>query len=286
MELAWGFSVRYPMSSAAQLAPPLPPPSTAIGALAEALAITLGLGETIKVAGKAAKRGRKRSKEGLCSTAYAVFKATKGAAFALSPESPVGVALKSEINRLLQAPYLNPGNVHEGDEINKVRMFGVQAITSAYAPKGLLWMMVVLDEKELVGELRAIRKDLKGEEVMDALERVTIRRIGVKEGIVSTKKKEVGEVTKEEEVESCFYARKGSVVRKLGKAVPIVMWRPGRETFCGGDPKYDVYLVPAGPLSDQFFLTPPRGVKGKCEDSLVIKKAWCLNKYCVEGGET
>jgi len=257
LELAWGFGVRYPKGTAVQMAPPLPPPSTAIGAVAENVAIRLGLGETVKL-------GKKK----VCSTAYVFAKAAKGAAFALSPDSPTGIAVRAELMRILQASYLDPNN-----RKNPEMWFGAQAFAHAYGPKALVQMMVVFDEHVLEKELKALGVN---EDPRKLLEDVTIRRIGSKEGIVATKKKVVDYVTKEKDVESYFYAKKKSVKKMNKKYVTeILLWEPKETTFCGGTPKYEIFVVPSGPFSSQAVLTPP-------EKKMVISKAFCLKEYCVE----
>ncbi|NPA85544.1 MAG: hypothetical protein GXO07_06040 [Crenarchaeota archaeon] len=250
LELAWGFGVRYPKGTAAQMAPPLPPPSTAIGAVAESIAVRYGLPESVR-------EGKR-----VCSTAYRIRKAVKGAAFALSPESPTGIVVRAEITKIMQIIYTGKKDEKEWT--------GAQAVASAYAPKAIIYMMVVFDESLLERELRFMGVDDSVERV---LEGVTIRRIGSKEGIVAMKSKIVGEAEEEKGVETYFYAKKMDIDENF--STDLLLWEPTKEVFCGGAPKYALYKVPSGPFSAQAVLTPPKK-KG------VISRGLCLKDYCVE----
>ena len=258
LELAWGFGVRFPMGTAAQMATPLPPPTTAIGAVMEPLAIKLGLGETISFG-----KGNKGTK---CSTAYLLYKATKAAAFGLSPKSPTGIVVKAEMNRLVTASYTK--------KKDPSMWSGVQAVALAYGPKALLHMMLVIDTNELMKQLKALGIPLSEEEVTKMLEKVTVRRVGSKEGIVAMKRKEVGEVSLEKDVESFLYAPK-AMVKKANYYTELMLWKPNEEAFCKGqNPKYEVFVVPSGPLSSQALLTPPL-------EPLTLKEGYCLKGICV-----
>ncbi len=259
LELAWGFGVRYPQGTAVQMAPPLPPPSVAIGAIAESVAIQYGLGETIRI-------GKQ-----VCSTAYAFAKATKAAAFALSPESPTGLIVKAEMLRIFQAMYLR-----EKYKKDPNRWFGAQAFGQVYGPGAKLWMIVVFDDVLLRNELknRGIRDELD-----TILEHVNVRRIGSKEGLVSVKKKIISEVTEERDVETFFYAPRYVVKRRNeGYSTDLLLWLPTKESFCEGKSVYELFITPSGPLSSQALLVPP-----KDESKIILNHGFCLKNttHCV-----
>ena len=262
LELAWGFGVRFPMGTAAQMATPLPPPTTAIGAVMEPLAIKLGLGETIRLG-----KGKKATK---CSTAYLLYKATEAAAFGLSPKSPTGIVVKAEMNRLVTASYTK--------KRDPSMWSGVQAVALAYGPKALLEMMLVIDSNRLVNELKSFGVSIAEEEVVKMLKGVTVRRVGSKEGIVAMRRKEIGEVNLEKDVESFLYAPK-DVVKESKYYTELMLWKPDEEAFCKGqNPHYEIFVVPSGPLSSQALLTPPI-------EPLVLKEGYCLKEACVGGAK-
>ncbi len=256
LELVWGFGIRYPQGTAVQMAPPLPPPSTAIGAIAESIAIQYGLGENIRV-----------NKE-VCSTAYAIAEATKTAAFALSPESPTGLAVKAELTRIFQATYLRPN--YKGEPS---KWFGAQAFAQVYGPSARLWMMIVFDEEKLVRSLKKLGVD---DEPRKVLERIIIRRIGSKESKVITRKKIVGEVIERKDVKTYFYTTRKKIRKGSGKyTTELLLWLPTKESFCKGTTKYEIFVVPSGPLSSQALLTPPTG------EGVKLSSAYCMENYCI-----
>ncbi len=263
LQLAWGFSVRYPFASSFQLAPVVPPPSSVIGSIIEPLALELGIKEVVKLNGM------------LCSPVYAFKDAFKAAALNLSPDSESGLVVKGELTRLNQRFYVG----------EKYDWFTVQAVSSAYGPGALLEMFAVIDTKELIEKYREVTgKSLSETELEDVLNRIVPRRIGSKEGFVFVKEKILEAVEKCENCETRFYAPEDLWVEKPERHIAIDLWELTESSACLANRqrgsslrvKFRRYLVPSGSLSTPFMLTPPHR-----ENLGLVKSGYCIRDLCV-----
>lgn len=111
----WGYSVKRPLVSAAQLALRVPPPSTLVGALAYACG---------------ADTESEEGKSGVFSAARRLLKEVRWAAFGFDEridQLALGLLETSDVTRALVAPYLRP-------EHRKNIQFAAQAFGKIYVP--------------------------------------------------------------------------------------------------------------------------------------------------------
>lgn len=188
--LHWGFVVRMPGASAAQLALPLAPPTSVIGAIASPLFRLLGLREKA-VAGKRAIPVLDPHFE--CS-----LRATRAAGMGVAPSAKTtGICVYQEISRVIAAPYKAGGGWDEALR-QKTYSLGfytrfvteampVQAVGAAYAPGVEVDLAWVFDAATLASCLREKGVKVSPEDIdnVGELAAYGVSRLGSKEGIVS-----------------------------------------------------------------------------------------------------
>ncbi|MEB3851669.1 MAG: hypothetical protein LRS49_03705 [Desulfurococcales archaeon] len=151
VELHWGFTVRQLGASAAQLAYPLPPPPSVVGAFANPLARLLGLGEEVDP-----RRGPAAGRVMECA-----LRATIAAGAGLEPSGPrgVGVVVYAEPSRIAAALYKTGGDysnaIRQPPYLAADRLLPVQAAGSASAPGARLALAWLVDVEKLSSCLQA-----------------------------------------------------------------------------------------------------------------------------------
>lgn len=180
VKLSWGFTVRYPGTSAAQPAFLIPPPTTVVGAFAQPLARLLGLGDS----GVPAKYGEGRAL-GYMPT---FLEATLAASAALPRLEGVttGLAVHLEPSRIIALPYKGEAEVNRfmtEEDVDAVpRAMPVQAVGASYGPGALLELAWVLDVDSLARRLNVSPSGLEAA-ARKAVWGLT--RLGSKEGIAA-----------------------------------------------------------------------------------------------------
>ncbi|BEP17266.1 hypothetical protein PYJP_06180 [Pyrofollis japonicus] len=259
---AWGFSIRYAGLSAAQPALPLPPPTTVIGFYAEPLARLLGLPEYL-------------AKSKYCSPAELLANYTLAAAAGLEPGSPAGIALHSDVTRVLSLVYQRKRAKWEP------YAWSVQALGASYAPSTRLVLGIVIDAEGLGKELGIGIDSLE-----DLLKKVAWSgwRLGSKEGLAIV---EEAKISKAEEAkgdaafESVFYQDSETTVPlDPENIVKVHMWRHRpTKLFCGEQVASPAeFLVPVSPVSTPSFLVPP-------EDPIRFRLREGARAYCLKGSQ-
>ncbi len=251
LQLHWGFIVRQAGASAAQLAYPLPPPTTVIGAFANPLGRLLDMPDAMPY-----EPGRKRKR----STALPVtnrfmecmLKAVKTAGAGLDPEASTGVVVFEEPSRITGTPYKGGGSYDKAVKkpiyLSVQELLPVQAVGSASAPGVRLIIGALLDVDALstcIG--KKIDYDLLEMAVWGA------HRLGSREGLASVVDAWVS--VDLENIES------GSFMSLLyQKATCAKPARPDLvvETVMTNELYQSTsYYVPASPASSSAMLTPP-----------------------------
>ncbi|MDW8082664.1 MAG: hypothetical protein RMI56_02580 [Sulfolobales archaeon] len=204
--LHWGFIVRILEASASQLALPIPPPTTVVGALSYSLFKALGLGDLTKPSTERKSSGMTFSTHFDCA-----LEATITAAAGITPsEEPTGICVHQEPSRLSAAPYKTGGSWEDalkssfGSREFYAKFLAeaspVQAVGAAYGPGTPVDLLWVFDVEQLVKCLKSsMRLDLEVS-VVDNVGKIAAYgavRLGSKEGIQS--------------VETAIYAREDAI---------------------------------------------------------------------------
>lgn len=188
--LHWGFVVRMPGASAAQLALPLAPPTSVVGAFTSPLFRLLGLREKA-VAGR-------RDIPVLDPHFECSLRATRAAGMGIAPSTKTtGICVYQEVSRVIAAPYKAGGGWEEALK-QKTYSLGfytkfvteampVQAVGAAYAPGVDVDLAWVFDAATLASCLREKGVKVSPEDVDEVgkLAAYGVSRLGSKEGIVS-----------------------------------------------------------------------------------------------------
>jgi len=232
VRLHWGFSVRQPGATAAQLAYPLPPPTTVVGAFMNPLARLLGIGEP--------PARRLRGKVSGLPMECGLLSA-RAAAAGLEPGSGPGVVVFEEPAHIIAAPFKG-GNafkqaVKRPPPLAMQELIPVQAVGSASAPDARLVLAAVLD-------MDALSRCLGRRVGMDLLEEAawSIYRVGSREGLAT--------------VEEAWAASAGT--REGGAVFSSMLYQPERcvtaKTFVSR-----LVLLGMPGYQEEGFLAPGRG---------------------------
>jgi len=209
--LYWGFAIRYKGTSASQPAYILPPPTTIIGAYAQAILRILGTSDKIEIK----KRGEGRVLSRLMN---AFIESTKTASAGVI--GSIGLSYHQEISRIVASMYKGGGEISRmyrvpfSAEFYKdaiPRIFPVQAVGVVYSPGAKLRLLWIFDLDVLLHELSRNGTRLSKEEFDDIAEiaKFNITRIGSKEGIAALEESnyvtEVKIIEKDKTVRSLLY---------------------------------------------------------------------------------
>jgi len=243
--LHWGFITRQVGASAAQLAYPLPPPTTVIGSFANPLARVLGIGEAID-----RRSGAAGSRIMRCA-----ISSTIAASAGLVPRSPTGVALHAEPTRILGGPYKGGGSYQEAVKKPAYQavqeVLPVQSSGEASSPGSVMYLAWVLDTARLEACL-----GLRGSSLVDGLEEAvwSVYRIGSKEGIASVE--EAGVVEDSVRIvgpggtfHSILYQSALCVYPKTGSSKPLTLY--------GLTYRERTFYAPIAGASGYSYLYPP-----------------------------
>ncbi|MEM1873276.1 MAG: CRISPR-associated protein Cas5 [Acidilobaceae archaeon] len=198
VELHWGFVVRLPGASAAQLSLPLAPPTTVVGAFSAALFRLLGLRDRTAAE-------RRVSETTLSPYFECARRSTIAASMGLAPLDAVkksgaksaGLCVHQEVSRLNASPYKTGGSWSEAlrqprDSMGFYSEFlteamPVQAVGAAYGPGSIVDLVWVFDAAELASCLSGEGARVSVEDIDSAGLKAawSVSRLGSKEGIVS-----------------------------------------------------------------------------------------------------
>ncbi|MEM2288094.1 MAG: CRISPR-associated protein Cas5 [Sulfolobales archaeon] len=221
VSLHWGFTVRIPGASAAQLAVPIPPPTTIVGSLAAALYRGLGLKDYVERLPRISSASRSLSRHFDCA-----LRATLAAVAGLVPSSEyVGLCVHQEPSRLAAAPYKTGGSWDKAikssfgsaDFYSKflTEALPVQAAGATYGPGAQIDMLWVFDVKALANCLCNVLGLVLGVEELDHVGLVAaygVTRVGSKEGLTS--------------VDGAVYAKDGIKILFEGEVVKTHLYTP------------------------------------------------------------
>jgi len=159
LRLHWGYSVKQPAFSASQPSFKLPPPTTLIGALAAAAAMSEGWPEAYLEG------------DSVYSSAARILKTVPWATLRMLTMDPDLLAETRDLTRVLIAPYVRRDNLYPGSPY----IWAVQSHGKIYAPAAALEVLYIVRD----GEADKLYKYAWG-----------ITRLGSKESIVSVNRVE------------------------------------------------------------------------------------------------
>lgn len=249
LQLHWGFIVRQAGASAAQLAYPLPPPTTVIGAFANPLGRLLDMPDAMPYGGS---RRRRDTLPVTNRFMECMIKAAKAAGAGLDTSGRTGVVVYEEPSRITAVPYKGGNDyltaVKHPIYLSAQKLLPVQAVGSASAPAALMHIAMLLDAEEL--------SRCTGRRVtLDVLEAAVwgVYRLGSRESIASVVYAGVSmdlEAVESGHFESILYQKAGCArPARSDLAVEVVMTD---EHY-----KSTGYHVPVSPASNAAILTPP-----------------------------
>ncbi len=193
LKFAWGWSIRTPTTSAAEMSLLFPPPSTLIGALARGLSYLLKDEWTECIFDQKRKILR--------SSAIKLLKFTASAHFGLSTNS-IGVTPWSDITHSHAVPYQQIQHRPKKD-----LWFGIHASGKIYSPNSLSHIIYAINgskAREFLGE--DWKKQLR-------IAAHSIIAVGGKEGLTVTYRAEIFEakLVEKESIETSYYFPEGAV---------------------------------------------------------------------------
>ena len=241
--LHWGFISRQLGASAAQLAYPVPPPTTVVGAFMAALGRALGLrDEPVAV-----KRGRSVSMSkpmdcALTATLSAAAGVVKG--YTAGYEEPA---------RIIGAGYKGGGSYDKAFKqpltIGIQEVMPVQAVGAAAAVNTVIALAWLLDVAKLAGCLGVEPSDI---EAVAGEAPLLVHRVGSREGLYSALAGGIQEAgTGRDRFRSILYQRESCAAPLTGSTARLQLPTP---------PSYIIesYVAPTGPLGGSAMITAPR----------------------------
>jgi len=237
--LHWGFIVRQLGASAAQLAYPLPPPTTVAGAFMAALGRALGLRE------EPLYRGGVLGKPMYCAlqaTAAAAAGIVRGGSASYDePARLVGAGYKggaSYLQAVKQPPYIGMQEV-----------MPVQGVGASAAPDTVMALAWLFDPRRLAGCLGVAAGDVEAAAGEAAL---LVHRLGSREGFYSAV---AGGVAEYEEVEGGGF--KSILYQREACARPLTGGTARLQLPVPPDYRVEGHAVPTGPLGGSYIATAP-----------------------------
>jgi len=232
IRLHWGFVVRAPGATAAQIALPVPPPTTIVGAFTDSILRTLEIKNPTSI------KASKDLEDFVINDIHACsIESTIASTFGVSVDSPSGLAVLMEAGRIIASPYKTGGEVQRIKKAklltsdfyeNIGRILPVQAVGASYGPGVIANIAWVIDLDKFLKCLGNVNKEVLDK--VGLLAAYNVKRIGSKEGLVSVLEARygrVGEVATEVKTGEKFKANNyiyEKCVEPLDRVSKITLW--------------------------------------------------------------